>query len=68
MLFRWIKEIKEIGINDWCWWVFRLKRDEFNSKLNISQYYDKYGVKYLKILTKDRDRAHNIDNILKDMK
>lgn len=67
---KWIKEIKKVGFTDWLWFVVWLKRDEFNSKLNIGYYLSKHQndvAEAINHCTHDRWRAHNIDLKLKDM-
>ena len=63
---KYYDEIKCVGIKNWLWFVFYLKRDEFSLKLRLSKYYYKYGKKkYLNKLNKDRQRAHYINLLLK---
>lgn len=67
-MFRWIKEIQEIGFIDWLWFVVYLRRDDCSDKLDIMKYYDLYGDQYLKPLMEDRDKAHRLDIKLRDLK
>ena len=64
---KWIKEIKKIGIRKWIWFVIYLKRDDCSDKLDIFVYYKKYGDNYLSKLLNDRDLAHKIDIILRNL-
>jgi hypothetical protein len=65
----WIKEIRKVGIIDWIWFVIYLRRNEFSNKLNLSRYYTRYGaLKYPPFLIKDRQKAHEIDLALMDLK
>ena len=51
----WWREIKTVGLRDWCWFVLYLKRNEFHHSLNDIL---KRGT-FMK-----RQRAHNIDLML----
>lgn len=53
---KWIKEIRLVGLRDWLWFVFWLKRDEFSHKLGVFRYYPNM-IK----LARDRKRSHEID-------
>lgn len=53
---KFLKEIQLIGLKDWIWYTFILKRNEFNKKLNVNNY------KIFKL----REKAHEIDLKLED--
>lgn len=57
-----IKEIKRVGFNNWFWFVFILKRNEFSSKLNMNHY--PFGQQGSIQCCRDRSRAHLIDSAL----
>ena len=70
-----IKEIKAVGLWDWLWFCVYLRRNEFSPKLGIRRYFYRYyrGYGYddytwLKKLSSDRNRAHEILNKLDDLK
>ena len=58
---KFIKEIKTVGLWNWLWFVFYLRRNEFSPKL------ERAGVVNLDTLYKRR-RAHNIDLQLSHLK
>jgi hypothetical protein len=49
-----LEEIKAVGILDWIWFTFWLKRDEFSHRLWLSRYYPDVN----KLA---KERAHQID-------
>ena len=57
-----LKEIKKVGLKDWLWFVVWLKRDEFSPKLSASSYTRHED--RLKLILRDRIRAHNIQMAL----
>ncbi len=57
-----LKEIKKVGLKDWLWFVVWLKRDEFSQKLSASSY-TRHDDK-IKLILRDRIRAHNIQMAL----
>lgn len=63
-MFRWITEIRAVGIIDWVWFVFWLGRDEFNPKLDL--WYNFHSGVTVDKMYKDRKRAHRIDMALED--
>lgn len=59
------REIRAIGLCDWCWFVVRLGRNEFHPRLNAGRYpRTREGSLRCK---RDRDRAHTIDHTLRDL-
>lgn len=56
------KEIIKVGLFNWIWFVIYLKRNEFSNKLNIHNFKNPYDC------VKARDKAHNIDNLLSQIK
>jgi len=62
-----LREIKAIGWKNWWWFCIFLGRDEFSDKLNLYHYQKDMVVDYYK-LSEDRKRAHEISNILEDLK
>ena len=67
-MMKWIKEIRQIGIINWLWFVVYLRRDDCSDKLDLFKYYDRYGDSYLEPLMSDRDKAHRIEMELRDIK
>lgn len=59
----WMKEIRAVGFDDWCWFVIELNRNEFHPNLRLLYYAKKYGTgeKAMNRLIRDRQRAHEID-------
>jgi len=70
-IIRIYKEIKSVGIKDWCWFTFYLRRSEFSPKLDMGVYYFRKNYKTLEYtqlkLYKDRCKAHVISNKLDDI-
>lgn len=65
---KWWKEIKTVGLKDWCWFVLYLRRNEFHEKLSLHFFYKKYGYSdYQRYLIRARQRAHDIDIKLEDV-
>ena len=60
-----LKEIKTVGLRNWCWWVFALKRNEFSPRLDLDHYWGKTR-DWDKNLAKDRKLAHEIELVLED--
>lgn len=56
---KWIREIRKVGLKNWVWFSYSLKRNEFSPKLNIINYWDGRKIDYQK-LNEDRKRAHQI--------
>lgn len=50
---KWWREIKKIGFGEWWWFVVKMKRNEFNPKIETLQ---------------DRHRAHRLDCLLENVK
>ncbi len=67
MSMKWINEIKKVGFKDWFWFVFRLGRCEFHPSLNPN-YQHTMTYDQVKKLMEARDRAHNIDLKLSEIK
>ena len=60
-----LKEIRAVGIWDWCWFVLRLRRDEFHPSLDrIKIVDDRYLIEERQ---HRRQRAHRIDMVLMDL-
>lgn len=57
-------EIKTVGLRDWLWFAFYLKRDEFSSKLDLNA--RTYNNR--EQLTVQRQRAHRIDMALESLR
>lgn len=55
----WLKEIEAVGLRDWLWFVFKLRRNEFHSSLDVWNW---RGTP--RELMRARQRAHNIDDVL----
>lgn len=55
----WLKEIEAVGLRDWLWFVFKLRRNEFHSSLDMLNW---RGTPLE--LIRARGRAHNIDDVL----
>lgn len=69
-ILRIIREIKTVGLKDWWWFVVVLRRDEFNTT-GMFEYGRNSGCslsEWCIKISKERDRAHRIDNALSDLK
>lgn len=56
------KEIKAIRLSDWMWFVFKLKRNEFNPALRAINY------RFVYDCIADRTKAKKIDEKLRNNK
>ena len=66
---KYLKEIKEVGLKNWLWFVVILRRDEFSPLLSAFTYRSYYSAEIQQIeLIHARQMAHAIDNILTNIK
>jgi hypothetical protein len=65
LLDKWRREISQVGVKDWCWFVIRLGRNEFHPSLDRIKIVDE---RYLiEERQQRRQRAHEIDLALDNM-
>ena len=62
---KWIREIKEVGFRDWCWFVIRLRRNEFHKSLDLWVCKNQYPS--FNKMNKLRKRAHYIEMKLQEV-
>ena len=61
-MIRWCFEIKKVGLVNWVWYTFWLRRDIFSRKLNTGSHY-----KTFEKLSVARKRAYAIDDKISDL-
>lgn len=59
------RELRAVGLRDWFWFVVRLGRNEFHPRLSAVMY-PRTREGSLRCM-RDRDRAHTIDQALRDL-
>lgn len=55
----WWRELRTVGLRDWCWFVVVLRRDEFHPRLQALNYPRDFAGQLACV--RDRSRAHRID-------
>lgn len=61
---KFIREIKAVGLRDWLWFVFVIRRDEFHKSLVLIR----YSLANLDKCYDKRHRAHIIDMKLSELR
>lgn len=62
-MLHFVREIRAVGLQGWLWFVFALGRNEFHPSLDFDPMKDN-----LDEVLRRRRRAHEIDDILSELK